>query len=267
MNDQPMPTPPEMSDAQDTQMEKWETAVQDRARQFAYPPTPDIAGSVRARLNPSARGKFQRGLRLALTVLLALAIATLAVPQTRAFVLKVLRIGAVRIIFGEPTATVIAAPQSTSIPTASLADFSGETTLADAANQLGAPILLPGYPPELGAPDHVYAQQFGGTVVTLVWMKPDNPDLVDLALQILDNQIVATKLYPYEDSNQQLTRVNGRSAVWLTDVHEIYFFKANERVTRRVDKNVLIWQVGRLTYRLETDLALDGARRIAESLR
>lgn len=264
MNDQPMQTPPEMPDEQ----EKWETAVQDRARHFAYPPTPDIAGSVRARLNPPSRGGFQHSLRLTLTVLLALAIAILAVPQTRAFVLDMLRIGAVRIIFGEPTAT--ATPSATNSPTntplASPLGFSGETTLVDAAQQLGAPILLPSYPPELGAPDHIFAERFGGTVVTLVWVKPDDATQIDLVLQILDNQIVATKLYPYENSNQQLTRVSGRSAVWLTDVHEIYFFKGDKRITRRVDKNVLIWQIGRLTYRLETDLVLDRARRIAESL-
>src|SRR5262245_23040237 len=103
MNDQPTLTPPEMPNES---MEKWEIAVQDRARQFAYPPTPDIAGSVRARLTTASQGGFQRGLRLAVTVLLALIIATLAVPQTRAFVLDVLRIGAVRIIFGEPTVTL-----------------------------------------------------------------------------------------------------------------------------------------------------------------
>jgi len=119
----------------------------------------------------------------------------------------------------------------------------------------------------MGAPDHIYAEDFGGIVVTLAWVKADDPAQVDLALQILDNQIVATKLYPYEDSNQQLTRVGSHGAVWLTDVHEIYFFKSNERVTRIVDKNVLIWQMGRLTYRLETDLSLDEALKIAESIR
>ena len=41
MNNQPILTPPEMPDEN-----KWETAVQDRARQFAYPPTPDIAANT-----------------------------------------------------------------------------------------------------------------------------------------------------------------------------------------------------------------------------
>ena len=67
----------------DESIEQWEIAVQDHARHFAYPPTPDIAGSVRIRLNPKARSRVQRGLRLAVTVLLALIIATLAVPCGR----------------------------------------------------------------------------------------------------------------------------------------------------------------------------------------
>ncbi|MEO8611471.1 MAG: hypothetical protein ABI690_26470 [Chloroflexota bacterium] len=262
MNNQPIQRPPEMSDED---LQKWEIAVQDRARQFAYPPTPDIAGLVRARLKSRARVGIQRGLRLALTVLLALMIATLAVPQTRAFVLDILRIGAVRIIFGAPSLTPTITPAGT--PTSPPLKYSGETTLADAARQLGKPILLPSYPAELGAPDHVFAEDFGGIVVTLVWMKPDDPAQINLALEILDNSAVGTKLYPGENSNEITTRVSGRSAVWLTNIHDIYFFKGNEQITRTVDKNVLVWTVAALTYRLETHASLDEAVRIAESLR
>ena len=291
MNDQPTLTPPDMPDAQDAQMEKWEIAVQDRARQFAYPPTPDIAGSVRARLVTPARSGVGRGLRVAAMVLLALAIATRAVPQTRAFVLDMLRIGAVRIFFGEPTITLTPTitetpaasgangtpnptrtPRPTAIPpytpVASALDLPGETTLADAERQLGSSILLPAYPVTLDAPDHVYAQVIGrGVVVTLVWMKPDDPAQIDLVLQTLNAETVASKYFPWEAGNQQEVQVNGRRAYWLTGVHRLYFYETEGDISRVIDKNVLVWEVGEMTYRLETDQSLDEAIRMAESLR
>jgi len=281
MNDQPTLTPPELPNEN---AEKWEAAVQDTARHFAYPPTPDIAGVVRARLNPLPRRRLAHGLRLAWAALLALVVMTLAVPETRAFVLDMLRIGAVRIFLVEPTPTpTLSTPieetptsRPTRTPRATLPpdptpirsslDLPGQTTLADAERQLGSPILWPAYPPGLGAPDRVYAQWLGGTVVTLVWLKSADSTQVELTLQILNNQVVATKYYPWEDGNDQLTEVNGRRAVWLTDVHEVFFFTPDGQVSRLVDGNVLIWEIGHLTYRLETDRSLEEATRIAESI-
>jgi len=215
-------------------------------------------------------------------------VVTLVVPQTRAFVLEVLRVGVVRIFFGEPTETPTFAPTETSFtsgvpegtgaphPTpvpsftsvASPLDLPGETTLTDAERQLGSPILLPTYPANLGSPDHVYAQLIGeGVVVTIVWMKPDAPEQVDLLLQLLNERAIAAKYFPWESSNQQEVQVNGRPAIWLSDVHQIYFYGTNGDISRIVDKDVLVWAVEPLTYRLETDLPLEEAIRVAESLR
>lgn len=214
MSNQPNLTP---SEPMDENSEKWEATVQETARHLVYPPTPDIAAAVRARLKSQPRSTFAHGLRLALAALLALAVVTLAVPQTRAFVLEALRVGVVRIFFGEltPTATFTvtspaspapvgaatlrptSTPRSPFTPIASPLDLPGETTLADAERQLGSLILLPTYPASIGAPDHIYAQEIGeGVVVTVVWVKPDDPTQVDLLLQVLNSQTVAAKYFP-----------------------------------------------------------------------
>ncbi|MBZ0286235.1 MAG: DUF4367 domain-containing protein [Anaerolineae bacterium] len=275
MSDQPSLTPPEIPDEH---TEKWEQTVLESARHFAYPPTPDIAGAVRARLQHAARRGARHTLRMVAAALLAFIVVTLAVPQTRAFVLEVLRIGVVRIFYGEPTGTPTLSitgtrtPRPTALPphtpVASALDLPGETTLANAEQQLGSPILLPAYPAALGTPDHVYAQLIGrGVVVTLVWVKPDAPTQTDLLLQMLNPDTVAAKYFPWEAGNEKAVLVNGRRAYWLTGVHRLYFYETEGDISRVVDKDVLLWDEGDLTYRLETDLPLEEAIRVAESLR
>jgi hypothetical protein len=280
MNDQPLIPPPDMPDE-----EVLETAVQQTARHFTYPPTPDIAAAVRGRLRPPMR-RPNPVWRAAAAVIVALLVLVLAVPQTRALVLEVLRVGVVRIFMIEPTITPTpalspTAPTPTGRPTRtpqptvtpdylvldSVFDLSGETTLADAALQFGQPILLPAYPARLGAPDRVYAQDMDGIIVTLVWTQPDDPTEALLVLQILDAETLGIKYYPWGASNQEATWVNNHPAVWLTAVHEIFYYSRRSAFSRLINKNVLIWEQDGITYRLETDQSMEQAIPIAQSLR
>lgn len=266
MNDQPTLTPPEMPNEQP---EKWETAVLESARHFAYPPTPDIAGAVRSRLGKPGRSGMGRTLRWAAVALLALAIVTLAVPETRAFVLEFLRVGVVRVFFGEPTGTITttARPSPTRAAVDPLRELTGETTLDDARKQFVLPVLLPTYPPDLGAPDHVFAQEIGpGIVVTLLWMKPDDPQKTDLLLQMMNPEMVSMKYFPWQEGRTLRTQVNGQLAYWLTGVHRQFLYGDSDPVERVIDKNLLLWDADPITYRLESELSLDDARMIAESL-
>ncbi len=96
----------------------WETRVRAASRSFVYPPTPDVTGAVRQRL---AVGGARRasGRRLAWTFVAAMLILAglggmLAVPQVRAALVEMLRIGAVRILLAAPTPTATpTAPAST----------------------------------------------------------------------------------------------------------------------------------------------------------
>src|SRR5262249_9526241 len=112
-------------------------------------------------------------LPLAAMVLLTL---LLLVPQARAGVQILIRLGAVRIGLAQesPAAKKPPMPGATPAPTplASPLDLAGATTLAEAQQQIPFPIRLPAYPPTLGPPQHVFLQSFEGPVVALVWVDP-----------------------------------------------------------------------------------------------
>ena len=213
--------PPELPDEG---MEAWETAMRETARFMKYPPTPDIAGSVRHRMTrPNPRMGYWR---LA-AALVALAIFSLAVPEVRAFVLDVIRIGAVHIFHIEPTITPATSP--TAHPIDPVLESTGETTLADAEARFGQSIPLPTYPTDLGTPDHVYAEDVGSLMVTLVWTQPDDPSQVRLVLQLLDEQGLAVKYSPWGAENEEATTVKDRPALWLTAVHQIFTLTIRDR--------------------------------------
>lgn len=258
------------------QEEAWEARLRDAARAFPYPPTPNIAGAVWAQLAEEAGQKA--GLRVsrrlvwaALIVLLILG-GLLAVPQVRAALVEYLQIGAIRIFLVEPTPTSTplpstSTPQPTATPLASLLDLAGETALAEAQQETGFPIRLPTYPADLGQPDAVFLQQLGGPVVVLVWLDDAEPNRVRLSLHQLGPGTFGDKGDP---GRVEETLVNGRRAIWAEGPY-ILQYRHGSRVDydlrRLVEGHVLIWTEDGITYRLETDLALAEAVRVAESLR
>jgi hypothetical protein len=241
MNEQPLMT------------ERWEEKAQHLAHDFRYPPTPDIASGVRRRARRFTRRVWRAVAIAALLMLLAI----LVIPPVRAFVLEIVRVGVVRIFLVEPT--------SSPTPRAALFDLPGRTTLAEAQAITGSPIPLPTYPLDLDEPDLVFVHQYDGPVITLVWLEPGSADQVWLVLEMLNLRVVASKLYPYEGERQS-TQVRDYPAEWLTESHEVHYFSRDIEVRRPVTGHVLIWQAASVTYRLETDLPLEEALKIAESL-
>jgi hypothetical protein len=65
----------------------------------------------------------------------------------------------------------------------------------------------------------------------------------------------------------QETTVNGQHAIWAIGPYPLLFSNGNMDFIRLIDGHVLIWAEGELTYRLETDLSLEEALKIAESLK
>jgi hypothetical protein len=200
----------------------------------------------------------------------------LSVPQVRASIIEFLQIGAIRIFLLPPTATPVpptptgtppptAAPRPTPTPIPSLLNLAGETTLEDAQARAGFVVRLPTYPDDLGPPDRVYLQDLGGDFVVLVWLDPDQPEEVRLSLHMIeDGSFAGTKLEP---KVIQETTVGGRHALWTEGPYILRLQNGDLDFRRLIEGRVLIWVEGDVTYRLETDLPLDEAVKIAESLK
>lgn len=257
-----------------SEFDRWEAQLKETARAFSYPPTPDIAGAVgrriasrRAGLNPRRRA------RVMLVAIGVLIVALLLVPPVRAGLLEVLRIGAVQINLVDPTVTPpptaepsreqpAVTPQPT--PLRSVLDLAGETSLAVAQAQVDFPIRLPSYPADLGQPDKVFLQDFGGPLLIFVWLDDQQPDRVRLSMyQFLPG--------PYAEKSRpeviKAATVNGRPAIWGQGEHLLITRSGRDVMRRLVDGHVLVWTEGEVTYRLETDLSEAEAIRVAESLR
>ena len=268
------------------QNEQWEARLRDVARSFPYPPTPDLAGIVKAQLAADGAGsksgflsaQMSRRLVWAALCLLVILGGLLAVPRVRAALVEYLQIGAVRIFLIEPTPSPTSSPPTTTperptatprpspTPIASLMDLAGETTLAEAEKETDFSIRLPTYPADLGSPDHVFFQMIGGPVVVLVWLDPDQPGQVRFSLQELGPGTFAEKGNP---GLVRETHVNGQRAIWAEGPYMLQFRRGNSLeydLRRLVEGHVLIWTEGGVTYRLETDLSLEEAVQVAESL-
>ena len=121
-----------------------------------------------------------------------------------------------------------------------------------------------------GAPAGVFVQGLDGAAVVLVWLDPADPARVRLSLHLLAAPTIAEKLI-FSVQKEGVpgliaTDVGGLTAVWTTGPYVLHTQSGALHEYRLIDGHVLIWSDGRLTYRLETDLPLAEAQRIAESL-
>jgi hypothetical protein len=263
----------------------FEAQVKAIATRMDYPRTPDVAGTVTARIRSSTHPRFpSKAAAWLLSIVLILLSSLMLIPPARAAIIEFIRIGAVRIFpqYGQPTdqpttqptytttpeihTTPTSTPKPSNPPLISILDrMIGRTTLASAREQVDYPIPLPTYPANLGEPDYVFTQDVEGTMTILVWIDPQQPDKVLMSLHFIPSKSWAiNKMGP---KVIQETQVNGKYAIWaegpyplrVRDNNEIYF-------TRMVEGHVLIWEVGKTTYRLETDLSMEETITIAESL-
>jgi hypothetical protein len=281
----------------ESQRELFERQLLSLARGLDYPRTPDIAGSVMRRLRafPSRTGRLRsapqggargegrprfvsRPFAWSLAVILVFFASLMLIPSARAAILEFIQIGVVRIFRAEPTppappnqefpATLVpvtATPGATSQPLIPMLErLAGEMTLEQAQQAVEYPILLPSYPPDLGQPDHIFVQDADGAMAILVWIDSQQPDDVLISLHFVPQGSWAIeKVHP---TLIQETTVNGQYAVWAMGPYPLRFSNGDLDFVRLIDGHVLIWAEGDVTYRLETDLSLEEALQVAESL-
>ncbi len=256
----------------DKDFERW---VRRQAAVFPYPPTPD-----RHKISPdlSRQKSWQLDLsrpayRLAVTLVVLVA-ALMAVPSVRAAVLEWIQVGAVRIFLPGEMAGSEPGFEIPSILAPSMLDLAGQTTIAEASERAGFEILLPSFPENLGGPDRVYYQELdGGPAVILLWLDPMDPNRILLSLlQLGPNTFVAKDGFAVtKDGPGAVSElaVGTNKAVWLEGRHLLILYQADETgpVGIEVSANVLLWEEGGITYRLESELEREQAVLIAESLR
>lgn len=251
--------------------EPFETRLQALAKEFKYPTTPPVANAVMARLRVSSPRPRNRQFAWAMVAVIILLAGLMFVPPVRAAVLEFIQVGIVRIfpapveksapaIQAPPTATPASTPES-SLPF--LETLLGETTLEEAQSIVDFPIPLPAYPSDLGAPDRVYLQNANGWMLILVWLDPQSSH-VEMSLHIIESGSWAIE--KYQPAAIEETTVHGQRAVWTSGPYPLLLSNGNIDLTRMVDGHVLIWEENGITYRLETNLTMEEAVRVAESL-
>ncbi len=254
----------------------FETRMRSIAQRMNYPRTPDISGRVVSRIAPMTKPRFfSRRFAWSLTLIVVLLFSLMLIPPVRAAVLEFIQIGIVR-IFPRPAETPIdtiqtATPRSFA-PTTSTPDdllpfldqLAGETTLAEAQAQVKYQILLPTYPPDVGAPDLVFVQDADGAMTVLVWLDPNDSKKVLMSLHFIpEGSWAIDKGFPLDVWE---TQVNGERAYWGEGPYPLRMYNGELEFVRLIEGHVLIWAVDDVTYRLETDLPLLEAIKIAESL-
>ena len=235
------------------------------ARELRYPPTPDIAGRVASRLTTGVAHR-RAGLSPVWAAVIVLGIfgALMAVPPVRAFVFEFIGIGAIRIETGGRLGSLEFPPAET---VSLQAVLSAPTSLADARRRTGHALPLPSYPEDLAEPDLVYHEPLvDGWAVFMLWSSTAGNGRVRLSLAAIRSSTATSKTNPAEIVE---TTVDGQRAVWASGPHMLMLPVAGgDWVSAQilVEGNVLIWESGDVTWRLESGLDIEAMRRIAESI-
>ena len=218
------------------------------------PPSPDLVPAVLARLpaRPRRRRPARRTLAVAFAALLLLAGAAMAAPPTRHAILRVLGLRGVRI------ERVTHLPPLPAGPGARLG-LGRRIPLARARHAAGFTALLPP-----GSPAAYLGHDIPGGRISLL----TGPVLI-IEFRGTATPFVFKLIGPGTKLKQ--VHVNGGPGVYLSGApHEVLFEAQTGQIQTdrvRLAGNVLIWQQGPLTVRIEGTHTLGQALALARSLR
>ena len=263
-------------------MPELERMLTQLGRELEYPPTPDLAAAVGARLRgagPAMETRPKRRLRLlpppglrrslvlALVALLLLAGTVFAaVPSVRDAVLE---------FFGLQGATVERRARLPEAPELRPLELGNRTTLSEAADELDFTPLVPDAP---GRPDAVYIDGgISGGELSLTYRAGRGlPEAGTTRLGLLVTEFrgdihpdLVGKLAGPGTKIERL-RVDGQPAIWIEGAPHLFFYRdPNGNVIEgelRLARNVLLLERGDLLVRLEGAFDRERAIEIAGSL-
>jgi hypothetical protein len=265
-------------------MSELERRLTQLGRELDWPPTPDLAGAVSARLREApepaperdTRGGARRRRPLPIGRPLAIALAALlvlaggvfaAVPSVRDSVLE---------FFGLQGATVERREQLPPAPEPRPLALGERTTLAAARESLGFEPLVPR---AARRPDRVYVDRgVPGGLISLAYRPREGlPEAKSTGLGLLVDEFRGDLAPEYAGKIAgQATRierlsVDGERALWLEGAPHYFFYRSPEQpITEnqlRVAQNVLLLERGKLLVRLEGAFGRERAVALARSLR
>ena len=245
-----------------------------RAAEPLWPASPQLAPGVADRIreserNPRLQTRLSLPSRRRTVIVLVAALLLLAAAAVAASL--VVRIGAESVTVVPDTPSAL--PSSVLSPEV-LGDPSSLGAVGAAAG------FEPLVPRGLGEPDGVWIgstppDQSGavGSWVIMAWSPTSKlPPLDDLPwgavlIEFHGRADLAAKIVSAESGQIRGVNLAGGQGLWVTGEHSIVLAPAEEGepITLRVTGNVLLWQRGDLTLRLETTLDLPSALSIARS--
>jgi hypothetical protein len=261
-------------------------ALTDLAASLEFPPTPDLAGAVSARLDQAPartpararRWRWPAGWRrLAVAGLAAVLLAAavlVASPGTREAVARRLGLRGIGVELGGPPP-----PTVTTTPGGRIdLGLGARVTLEEARRRVVFPVLAPATG-GLGQPDAVFVSEAvpAGGRVDLVWRaRPGLPasPFTDAGLLITQFRGEPTPEFLKKVTGAGLVEfveIDGEPGYWFSGEPHFFTYRDADGNLReeqtRLAANTLIWQRGDLTLRLEGQLSKAEAVRIATSMR
>jgi len=266
-----------------------EQALADLAAALEFPPTPDLAAAVGARLDeapaPAPARARRRGRLIGLSGWRRLAVAGLAAvllaaavlaasPGTREAVARRLGLRGVGVELGGPPP-----PTVTTRPGERLDLGLGErVTLEEARRRVGFPVLVPGAA-GFRQPAAVFVNENvppGGRVDLVYRARPGLPasPFTDAGLLVTEFRGQPSPLFLKKMAVAGMVEevtVGGEPGYWFSGEPHFFTYEdagGNVREERtRLAGNTLVWQRGDLTLRLEGEITRQEALVIAESMR
>src|SRR5262245_8645082 len=243
-------------------MPELELALRDLGAGLEWPAEPELDQPVLRRIREAApvrrRAVSRRALVIALAVLAAVVAAVFAVPQTRAAILEFFHLRGVTIERVQELPTVPVQP--------GLGTFLGEpVTLQEARERAGFEVVVP---QDLGEPDEVYFQESPpGGMVSFVYGTRADPRALFTQFAARVDEAIFKKIA--SDTKIEPVTVDGQPGFWLEGAHFFSYINRHgnmESEQVRLAGNVLLWERGTRTLRLEADVSKEDALRIAESV-
>jgi hypothetical protein len=263
-----------------------ERSLVELAERLEIPGEERLVGAVLGRVRqPVPRPVLRTTVRWAVAVMIVLGVAAAVLPGPRRAVARWLGFDSVRI---EPNVTLLTTTTPTTpasdVTTATVAtsttvatppfDLGPAVSIEEAMSSTGLPDPTPA---QLGSPQsiHVVKPPEVGQIVEVYGPSELLPEsdvtgvgaLVSVFPGVISEGLFGKVLGP--DATVQSVDVAGSPGYWIEGAPHEVFFELNgqtERDTMRLATNTLLWQRDGRVYRVEADVSLETALRIAVSI-